>query len=1187
MTSLRGAYPFLASSVHSLLFSLMIIHATTLPALQVTSYNNLTSRLTTVESVTPLQSYSHPPLPRSWEKNVTLLLEKEDAMVATLPRRSAGAKVMDLTSDTSARSPLTSNDDDSSPALPLMTYGSFGHRNLEYPYHERGTEENIPECRYNLTAKNISSSHPSEKIDQTFLNMTNDTGHIFPEIVKRSLEEERQNEIPSELRVQRHAITQGPLWTAKGTLFVELVVIGDYSFCQHHGENALNRINQIVGVANMLYKPLGVVVVLADVHLWRSGNRANVYPIKEKTLNSMTKYREQMISETPEKAYDNLMLITRELEYGAGGVASTGAMCYGDKSVNIVQDVKEHPGIVGSILAHEMGHNFGMKHDGEGDYFPRIGNCRNAHSIMEASLNVQEFDTNLFWSDCSREYISKNLRTTDFDCLKNIPTRTYSTSCGNGIVEYGEECDCGIPELCQNKCCNPKTCRLAQQASCASGACCNTETCKPHSVGTVCREAHSDCDLPEYCSGENESCPSDVQKGDGSYCSYGQGHCYKGVCGSHVNRCRQLWGNQAYVSSQQCYQNLTHRGDRAGNCGFDLSRDQYRYCEKDASRCGTLYCDARGIDKVELSGRTNHHTGNKWVGSSLCQYVEGYLSHYPAEDWLTPNGASCGDRKMCLNQKCVQVPGTDDGLNCPRKCSGRGICNSQGNCHCNPGYAPPDCANPGHGGSYNSGQAPSRRGGVLALWIILILIIVLVIICVLLGCFWSKIRLWWEMTGRGWISSIAPPCALCIDDCFCSAISKAVHYLVASGPLGKVRAPFQKKDPDIEKPRKISKGYRVDVEVKRLSHPDYFDHVEQNEGTLKGSHLQSSRPTVNNKLPEPVSRPKYHQSISVDSGCVVEDADELQESPSADISLSSLVNVFRSYTSRTQTEVNKKDIRKSTLQDHHKEISLRRLVTDPRAGSHGGKKSLPQPYQNPPHLRHSISVDISVEDKGKGTINDSEVQIAGNLCKSHDEISTVPKLADNPFMLSNSKNTISNNHTYSQKGKQLPNVHASKSKHNATKSNSNMPVMTLSKSRTPPRTVLPCGPTMLSPVKEITQEPEVKVLGGTSNNSLTSTGLRSSSASVNTTTRELSLKNGNYNEKNSSVCITKCDKGSAVFKKTVNKSTPGNYIGLLKTKACVEKKNQVPTKKVKSNVNVPRVNETKNVKSIAQKFENL
>lgn len=69
---------------------------------------------------------------------------------------------------------------------------------------------------------------------------------------------------------------------------------------------------------------------------------------------------------------------------------------------------------------------------------------------------------------------------------------------------------------------------------------------------------------------------------------------------------------------------------------------------------------------------------------------------------------------MCVNQKCMPIADLRTitvGRNiCPNNCGGNGVCNSLGHCHCNRGFRPPDCVQPGYGGSDDSGPAEDPNG---------------------------------------------------------------------------------------------------------------------------------------------------------------------------------------------------------------------------------------------------------------------------------------------------------------------------------------------------------------------------------------------------------------------------------------------------------------------------------------------
>ena len=64
---------------------------------------------------------------------------------------------------------------------------------------------------------------------------------------------------------------------------------------------------------------------------------------------------------------------------------------------------------------------------------------------------------------------------------------------------------------------------------------------------------------------------------------------------------------------------------------------------------------------------------------------------------------------MCSGQKCIDVPNLSG--DCSANCGDKGVCNSEGHCHCEEGYAPPFCLTPGPGGSVDSnggGQYPGK-----------------------------------------------------------------------------------------------------------------------------------------------------------------------------------------------------------------------------------------------------------------------------------------------------------------------------------------------------------------------------------------------------------------------------------------------------------------------------------------------
>ncbi|KAF1743712.1 hypothetical protein MXB_1391 [Myxobolus squamalis] len=93
--------------------------------------------------------------------------------------------------------------------------------------------------------------------------------------------------------------------------------------------------------------------------------------------------------------------------------------------------------------------------------------------------------------------------------------------CGDGIKDFGEQCDCGSRELYQGmcsiltektKCCDRKKCIFKNITyQCSSGKCCTG--CK-FNKGKVCRKAVDECDISDYCSGKSNKCGPDMKAPD-------------------------------------------------------------------------------------------------------------------------------------------------------------------------------------------------------------------------------------------------------------------------------------------------------------------------------------------------------------------------------------------------------------------------------------------------------------------------------------------------------------------------------------------------------------------------------------------------------------------------------------------------------------------------------------------------
>ncbi|KAF7706456.1 hypothetical protein HF521_019710 [Silurus meridionalis] len=342
------------------------------------------------------------------------------------------------------------------------------------------------------------------------------------------------------------------------------------------------------------------------------------------------------------------------------------------------------------------------------------------------------------FSHCSKKDLDNYFQKGGGMCLFNMPNMkdlVGGKRCGNGFVEDGEECDCGEPEECTNDCCHASNCTLRQNAQCAHGVCC--EGCKLKQAGTMCRSAAGSCDLPEYCTGGSPYCPSNVYLLDGSLCQYSHAYCYNGMCLTHEQQCLQLWGYGARPAHDACFQDVNAAGNAFGNCGKD-GHGNYVKCEKSDAKCGKIQCHS-AAKKPKGTNAVSIDTTIRTDGIEVkCRGTYVYSTQDGQGDLPDPGlvmtGTKCGEGKVCKDRKCQNASFSELEA-CIVRCNGHGVCNSNSNCHCNRGWAPPYCDKPGLGGSVDSGpvQYDSQVGlvvGLLFAFLVLLPAVLIAFYCI-------------------------------------------------------------------------------------------------------------------------------------------------------------------------------------------------------------------------------------------------------------------------------------------------------------------------------------------------------------------------------------------------------------------------------------------------------------------------
>ncbi|XP_054586328.2 disintegrin and metalloproteinase domain-containing protein 9 isoform X2 [Nothobranchius furzeri] len=497
------------------------------------------------------------------------------------------------------------------------------------------------------------------------------------------------------------------------THYVELLLVVDNDRYNHMNRNETAVREEMVHLANLIdgiYIQLNVRVVLVGLEIWTQQNLISTEGGAGEVLSRFTQWREKEL--VPRRRHDSAQLILKKSFGVTAGMAFVSTVCSRSHGGGINAFVNNNIPAFASIVAHELGHNLGMNHD-DG----RSCTCPAPVCIMNSGATGS-----MNFSSCSADDFEKMILLTGGTCLLNVPRpdEAYSAPfCGNRLVDFGEECDCGSEKECEeDPCCEYRTCRLKPGAQCAYGECCYK--CQFLPGGTVCRSSSDECDLPEYCNGSSSFCQSDIYVQNGQPCRNQQAYCYNGKCQHHDGQCRALFGSKAEVAPEICFKDVNSNGDRFGNCGYQ--QYGYRKCESRNALCGKLQCS--NVQHETVFGIVPAIIITP-IGKAKCFGVDFKLGSDVPDPGMVNEGTKCGDNKVCMNSECRSAEVLNYDCDVERKCHGHGVCNSNKNCHCEDGWAPPFCELPGYGGSVDSGPTwndkdTSLRDGLLVFFFLVL-----------------------------------------------------------------------------------------------------------------------------------------------------------------------------------------------------------------------------------------------------------------------------------------------------------------------------------------------------------------------------------------------------------------------------------------------------------------------------------
>ncbi|XP_049326441.1 A disintegrin and metalloproteinase with thrombospondin motifs 7 isoform X2 [Astyanax mexicanus] len=451
--------------------------------------------------------------------------------------------------------------------------------------------------------------------------------------------------------------------------WVETMVVADSKLLQYHGNNNVESyiftiMNMVAGVFHDASIGNAIHIILVRLILLQGEEKGlKIVHHADSTLNSFCSWQKNLNpqSDTHPAHHDVAVLITRK-DLCAGrnepcetlGLSHLSGMCQPHRSCNINED----SGLpVAFTIAHELGHSFGIQHDGQGNDCEQDGR----HPFI-MSRQLQYDSAPLTWSSCSKEYITRFLDRGWGFCLDDRPSKKDLTA---ALVAPGV--------------------RYTQQHQCQM---------QYGSNATFCSEVDNVCQIL-WCS-VNGSCRSKLDAPiDGTRCGPGK-WCISGECvivGKLPETVNGGWGQWSTWShcSRTC-----GSGVQSAERECDQPKPAFggRYCTGERRRyriCNILPCvqklpSFRDMQCSEFDTVPYQNQLYQWIPVSSTSHPCELHCRPVSEDFsekmldAVTDGTPCfnnNSRSICINGVCKAV-GCDYGIDSRAEEDRCGVCLGDG-----------------------------------------------------------------------------------------------------------------------------------------------------------------------------------------------------------------------------------------------------------------------------------------------------------------------------------------------------------------------------------------------------------------------------------------------------------------------------------------------------------------------------